>query len=145
MRNSKKLKRFTILIGGLCCLLSQSCGSNGTSPNLYDVSGTVTHDGKPVPYGSILFVADADDGNTGPQGVAEINDGKFNTAMAGRGVVGGAYKVIIKGRSEQASAEDDEGQGPAPLFADYQTAVVFPEENSVQKFEVLERHSQSNE
>lgn len=108
---------------------------------LYNVSGTVQYDGKPVPFGSVLFIADADEGNAGPQGIAQINDGKFNTAEAGRGVVGGAYKVIIKGRSVRAAEEDDEGQGAEPLFNDYQTTVVFPAEDSVQTFDVPEQQS----
>ena len=138
-------KLTVMLLGGLCCLLNQSCGSNGRSETLYDVSGTVTYAGKPVPYGSVLFVADADEGNTGPQGVAAIEDGKFDTAKAGRGVVGGAYTVIIKGRSTQSSQEEDEGGADPPLFSDFQTTAVFPQENSVQKFEVPENRTQSDE
>ncbi|WP_198000393.1 hypothetical protein [Gimesia alba] len=130
-----------VVFSGIGCLLLAGCSAGSSDVTLYDVSGTVSYNGKPVPFGSVLFIADADEGNAGPQGVAEINDGKFNTAEAGRGVVGGAYKVIIKGRSVRASAEDDEGQGAEPLFADYQTAVVFPEENTEQKFEVPERQS----
>lgn len=138
--------RLTVLLfGGLCCLLSQSCGSGGGSEKLYHVSGTVTFAGKPVPYGSVLFVADAEEGNTGPQGVATIEDGKFDTAKAGRGVVGGAYTVIIKGRSTQSSQEDDEGAGNPPLFSDFQMTALFPEENSIQKFEVPEKRTRSNE
>lgn len=140
MWNRNSLKRY-VVFSGIGCLLLAGCGAGGSDVTLYDVSGTVSYNGKPVPFGSVLFIADADEGNTGPQGVAEINDGKFNTAQAGRGVVGGAYKVIIKGRSVQGSAEDDEGQSPAPLFAAYQTAVVFPEENTVQEFEVVGRRS----
>lgn len=135
------LKRCMVVFIGVGCLLSAGCGAGGSDVTLYDVSGTVSYNGKPVPFGSVLFLADADEGNTGPQGVAEIHDGKFNTAQAGRGVVGGAYKVIVKGRSVRASAEDDEGQEAAPLFVDYQTAAVFPEENTVQNFEVPERRS----
>lgn len=132
-----------ILLGGMLCMLSQSCGAGGSGETLYDVSGTVTYAGKPVPYGSILFVADAEEGNTGPQGVAKIEDGKFDTANAGRGVVGGAYTVIIKGRSTQGSQEDDEGGLNSPLFSDFKTKASFPKENSVQKFDVPEKSSRS--
>ena len=145
MFHSNVSKLAVMLFGGLSCLLSQSCGSSGGSETLYDVSGTVTFAGKPVPYGSVLFVADAEEGNSGPQGVATIEDGKFDTANAGRGVVGGAYTVIIKGRSTQSSQEDDEGAGDPPLFSDYRLTALFPEENSIQKFEVPEKRTKSNE
>ncbi len=134
--------QFAILLTGLVCLLSQSCGGGGSSKKLFDVSGSVTFAGKPVPYGSVLFVADADEGNSGPQGVATIENGKFNTAEAGRGVVGGAYTVIIKGRSQQSTDDEDEGHADPPLFMDYQTAVEFPLENTVQEFEVPEKREQ---
>ncbi len=136
-------KQFAILLTSLGCLLSQSCGAGGSSTKLFDVSGSVTHAGKPVPYGSILFVADTAEGNSGPQGVATIENGKFNTAEAGRGVVGGAYTVIIKGRSQQSTDEGDEGKTDPPLFMDFQTAVEFPLENTVQEFEVPEKREQS--
>ena len=136
---------------GLRCLASlgllmlAGCGGSGDKITLYDVSGTVSYNGEPVPFGSVLFLADADEGNAGPQGVAEIEDGKFDTSVAGRGVVGGAYKVIIQGRKEQSSADDDEGAVVPPLFTDYTTSIVFPEENSVQTFEVPAQTSRSHE
>lgn len=144
MLSLKVQRRGVILLGAMLCMLGQSCGSGGSGVKLYDVSGTVTYDGKPIPYGSILFIADADEGNSGPQGVATIEDGKFDTANAGRGVVGGAYTVIIKGRSVQGSQQDDEGEADPPLFSDYKTTASFPKENSIQKFDVPEGVSQSS-
>ncbi len=143
--NVQKLVMF--LFCGMGCLLSQSCGSSEEGAKLYDVSGTVTYGGKPVPYGSILFVADVTEGNTAPQGVASIEDGKFDTAKGGRGVIGGTYTVTIKGRTTEFPPEedDDEGAGDPPLFSDFQTTVLFPEENSIQEFEVLDKRTESNE
>ena len=52
---------------------------------LYRVSGVVTYAGKPIPKGLIFFDPKTD----GPQGFANIVEGKFDTAQQGRGVRGG--------------------------------------------------------
>ncbi len=88
----------------------------GCSPEekLYDVSGTITHQGKPVPKGVIHF--DPDGG--GPQGFANIENGKFNTATPGQGKGirgGGKYTLRINGFDGKVGDESPMG------------AAVFPE------------------
>ena len=76
------------------CLLALSilltlmgCGSAEDTPERYQISGTVSFDGKPVPTGEIVINPDA--GNTGEGSYAVIKNGKYETAP-GQGVSGGA-------------------------------------------------------
>src|SRR5262245_56604248 len=56
---------------------------------LYRVSGVVTHGGKAIPKGLIFFDPKAD----GPQGFANIVEGKYDTAVQGKGIRGGSYNI----------------------------------------------------
>jgi hypothetical protein len=75
------------------------CGSdNGLE--LARVTGTVTHQGKPLTYGSIMFEPDTSRGTSGPPAIGTINkDGSFvlSTESAGDGAVVGAHRVAIIG------------------------------------------------
>ena len=55
------------------------CG-RPSGPRRYRVSGTVRCDGRPIPVGEILFTPDGTHGHRGPQGLATIRDGRFDTA-----------------------------------------------------------------
>lgn len=96
-------------------VLLAAVGVAGCSPEekLYNVSGTVTFQGKLVPKGLIYF--DPDGG--GPQGFANIEDGKYDTAAPGKGkgIRGGKYTVRINGFDGKV--------GPEAPFG----AAVFPE------------------
>lgn len=64
----------------------------------FRLTGTVTFDGKPVPFGDVLFTPDGSKGNSGPQGIAHIRDGKYDTgALDGKGVGGGPTVVRVTG------------------------------------------------
>ena len=82
---------------GIATLIFALCliGWSGCSPQekLHRVSGVVTHNGKPIPKGLIFFDPQAD----GPQGFANIVNGKYDTAEQGQGVRGGAYNVRVNG------------------------------------------------
>jgi hypothetical protein len=78
--------------------------------NSYDVSGTVTYDGKPVPKGLIFFDPDG----PGKQGYATIQDGRYNTAETGKGIGGGKYAVRINGFDGKAGPDAALGQGLFP-------------------------------
>jgi hypothetical protein len=88
-------KPFASLAIFLGAVAIAGCGRD--QDKLYDVSGTVTYDGQPVPKGLIFFDPDVTKGGTGPQGLANIWNGKFNTADKGKGVRGGAYVVRVNG------------------------------------------------
>jgi len=71
------------------------CGS-GSGPARFDLSGTVTYDGKPVPAGYIVFNPDAAAGNSGPGAQADIRDGKYQT-LPGQGTIGGPHVASVFG------------------------------------------------
>jgi hypothetical protein len=60
---------------------------------LYRVSGNVTFAGKPIPKGLIFFDPQAE----GPQGFANIVDGKYDTTLQGKGIRGGKYNIRVNG------------------------------------------------
>jgi hypothetical protein len=122
--------------GLLACLgiLCAGCGG-GDSTTRYDVAGTVTFDGKPVPAGVILFTPDVSKNNRGPTGFAKIKDGKYDTRQEGKGTVGGPHTVAISG-SDGARLPQQELPDGMPLFTDYGTAVDLPKAATTQDFEV---------
>jgi hypothetical protein len=76
-------------------------------PEPIHVSGTVTFRGQPVPKGLILIHPDRQQGNSGPFGIATIQDGKFDTKeMKGRGAMPGRVKFAITGYENVGVAED---------------------------------------
>ncbi|WP_437187766.1 hypothetical protein SH668x_001176 [Planctomicrobium sp. SH668] len=85
---------FSLLTVGLG--LAGCGGSEDAGPQRYRIEGTVTFEGKPVAIGKILFTPDNSQGNMGPGAVADIKDGKYETAK-GAGVVGGPHLVQITG------------------------------------------------
>ena len=110
-------------------LLLAGCGE---SEKIYQVSGTVTYDGKPVPKGLIFFDPDPSKGTGGAQGAANILDGKYNTAE-GAGVQGGAYYVRVNGFDGNASNDAPFGQ---PLFPEYNGSTELPKQDSTYDLEI---------
>jgi hypothetical protein len=117
---------------GACGIVTISLalvGCGGTHRN--EVSGDVTFAGKAIPAGRIYFTPDTSKGNDGPQGWAEIKNGRFDTRDGGQGAVGGPMNVVIAGND---GAKGD-GQG-LPLFDDFSIKIDLPAESSTQKFDV---------
>ncbi|MCZ2341781.1 MAG: hypothetical protein LC104_08290 [Bacteroidales bacterium] len=54
-------------------------GCSNADSGRQSIEGTVTFAGQPVAEGTIYFEPDVKAGNDGPQGVADIHDGKFET------------------------------------------------------------------
>lgn len=109
------------------------CGSQ-TGPTTYPISGTVNYQGEPVPIGSITLVPDSTQGNRGAAVSLEIVDGKFDSANAARGHVGGPHVATIVGL-------DGKGDGDLfpkgfMLFQDYQVKLDLPMEGSTQEIVV---------
>lgn len=87
----------------------------GSANKAVDLQGEVSYAGKPIPLGKIVFTPDTSRGNSGPQGFAAIEQGKFNTTVrTGRGSVPGHVIVKIEG-FETATAGSDGFLGK-PLF-----------------------------
>lgn len=80
-------------------LLAASVGCKDSGPPRYRISGAVTLDGKPIPYGEIIFTPDGSKKNGGPQGIAEIRDGYYDTAFAAqaKGIAGGPTVLLVNG------------------------------------------------
>jgi hypothetical protein len=108
-------------------------GCSSSDVTRYDVSGTVTIGGQPVPSGAITFQPAA--GNTGPGGYATVKDGKFDTAVDGKGTTGGPHYATISGYDGIADPGNEKPFG-SPLFNEYRTEVDLPKEPSTQNFDV---------
>jgi hypothetical protein len=111
--------------------LLSGCSSRG--PSLFDVSGTVTFNGRPVPFGKVYFNPDPMMNPASPQGFADIKDGRYDTAQSGRGTPGGAFTVRMEGFDGHSTAAFPYGQ---LLFDDYQVKVELPAENTRKDFDV---------
>lgn len=98
-------------------LASAGCGGPRTRPDLEPVSGTVTFQGQPLKWGSILFEPLQEGLDAGG---ADIADGKFHMPKE-RGLAPGNYRVRIYG-----------GMNPAddPMWAGPQVEESAPESNS---------------
>lgn len=112
-----------------CSLLLATIGCMRRGPERFRVHGTVTHGGKPVPLGRIVFEPDLSRGNRGPQGFAAIEHGRFDTAAAFcRGSVGGPMVVRIDGFERVGGAEDAATAG-RQLFDTFEMSLVLPRES----------------
>lgn len=96
---------------------------------LHRVSGNVTFDGKPIAKGIISFVPRQD----GPQGFANIWDGKYDTAKEGKGVRGGAYDIRVNGFDGKKVADAPFGNA---LFPEYNGEKELPAEDSTFDLEI---------
>lgn len=121
------LFRALLWLAGAAFLAGNFAGCN-PGPKVYHVSGTVTYEGKPVPRGTVKFVPDTTKGNSGPAAVADIVDGKFDTATKGTGTVGGPHKIVITGFDGNAKPESELPLGKL-MFSDYTTEADLPKEN----------------
>lgn len=123
---------------GVCALFFAlslvGCGGND-GPKRYRVTGTITFKGEPVPVGYIQFIPEPP--SRGPEGFAEVLDGKFSTNNYGRGVIGGPHKVVIEGSSGGELNEDGERPMGEKLFDNYETTHNFEEENAEVDFDVV--------
>jgi len=88
------------LAGAIFFTLIAGCASD--EQKRFRVSGSAKVEGQPIPYGEVLFTPDGAKGNSGPQGIAQIRDGKFDTAAAeGKGFAGGPTVIRVTGFSSQ--------------------------------------------
>jgi hypothetical protein len=117
------LVRLGVLVG-LALLVLAGCQGE---EKLYDVSGKLTCDGKPIPKGLIFFDPDPTKGTAGTQGFANIKDGVFDTADRGKGVRGGAYVIRVSGFDGKEANDAPFGQ---PLFPEYQEKRDLPKAKS---------------
>jgi hypothetical protein len=109
-------------------MLSLLAGCGGPSgPARYRVSGTVTCGGVAVPHGEILFSPDGTRGNSGPQGIAIITGGRYDTlGTRAPGAAGGPTVVRV-------TALETPGGG---LIAEHEFTIELPKADSEQAIEI---------
>lgn len=108
----------------LVAVVLAGCGG-GNDLERHRVHGTVSYDGKPLPYGRIVFEADASRGNHGPQGFALIEHGAFDTDMnGGKGTIGGLHIARVAGFDGNSTNED--APFGNPLFRQFEQEVDLP-------------------
>ena len=120
-------------------MLALACASVGCGGPArlarYEISGTVTHDGKPVPSGSLRFSPDFDKGNRGPATSIVITDGTYRS-VDGFGVFGGPYTVEISVFEALTDQQTKAFVTPKPLFKPYTTVVDLDKKGGVKDFDV---------
>lgn len=82
---------------GITVILLAGCGPRDTRIR-NRVTGTVTYAGEPLAAGEILFMPDGEKQNSGPEGLAVITNGRFDTrGTRAPGIDGGAMVVEVTG------------------------------------------------
>lgn len=118
--------KLSLIVVGLPMLIGLiGCGEGG--PQRLRLSGAATYDGKPIPYGDVLFTPDGSKKNSGPQGIAQIRDGRYDTSESdGKGFAGGPTIVRVTGLT-----------GPGgKLLCEYEYPVELPRESGTFDIEV---------
>jgi len=103
--------------------LAAALAACNNQEKLYRVTGTVTYAGKPIPKGRISF----DPREKGLPGEALILEGKYDTAVEGRGVRGGTYDLRVLGFDGKKIPDAPFGNG---LFPEYTGTAELPQKDS---------------
>ena len=85
-------------------VLANGC-SRGSGVDRYQLTGTVSYEGEPVPFGWIVFSPE-----NGPGATADIEDGKYSTPE-GWGTVGGLHTIEVVGFDGIAFPDPNEEGG----------------------------------
>ncbi|UUO08642.1 hypothetical protein M4951_10065 [Blastopirellula sp. J2-11] len=126
------IRRLTCWLGlAVAVTFTLGCSRSSRIPGLIEVTGNVTFNGQPVSGGMIYFEPDVRAGNNGPQGFAEIIDGRYSTLKGGRGVKSGPNMVRIE---EIQPIEGEKSR--AMLFYEHHTEAVLTADNTEQDFEI---------
>lgn len=100
------------------------CGAaNGL--DLAKVRGTVTYEGQPIKYGTIMFEPDTSSGTDGPSAVGSItSDGSFvmSTEEAGDGAIVGTHRVAVVGLEPMPDAPQNALPDPEKSPQEYMIA-----------------------
>jgi hypothetical protein len=115
------------------CLLSSLTFitlTSGCSPNSevrLRLSGEATFEGQPIPFGEVLLTPDGSKGNKGPQGIAPIRNGKYDTASnRDKGYAGGHTIIRVTGFA-----------GPGgKLICDYELKADLPQQDATHNINV---------
>jgi hypothetical protein len=106
----------------LACAALSLAGCSEDGPTRFHVAGNLTWKGQPIPSGYVTFSPDVKQGNSGPQGIAWIKEGKFDTRFTkGRGASPGAQVMHVYGYDGVNPSE--EHPWGAPIFLRYETSI----------------------
>ena len=100
-----------------------------------DIWGVVKYKNQPVPAGLIVINPDLSKGNDGPQGLAEIRDGRFDTRSLDKAAPSGPVIFMIDGFDGVPQGESTNGR---PLFLGYKVQLEIPKEPSEKNIDVPE-------
>lgn len=123
--------RWTACLLPTALLALASCSDKSTGR--MDVWGTVTFQGQPVPAGLIVMNPDLGKGNDGPQGMAEIRDGRYDTRSLDKGAPSGPVIFMIDGFDGVAQGDATSGK---PLFIGHRVELDLPKEPSEQNIAI---------
>jgi hypothetical protein len=123
--------RSKAIVTVLSCLVV-ACGCSRGGTQRVPVTGEVTFQGKPVPYGNITFEPDREKGNQGPQGYVKIQDGKYDSAVGGTAPCPGPQNIVIEGYPELGHEKAGEGR----LVFNYRTTWDLPKQPATKDFDV---------
>jgi len=126
----RTLQRSVMLV-----LLLALASCSGKSSGRVDVWGAVKFKNRPVPAGLIVINPDLSKGNDGPQGLAEIRDGRFDTRQLDKGAPSGPVIFMIDGFDGIPQGESANGK---PLFLGYKVQFELPKEPSERNIDVPE-------
>jgi len=132
------------MIATLATALLVSAVPMGCSrPGPYDVHGTATFQGKPIPIGLVVIEPDAERSNHGTQTQAMIKDGQFRT-QPGHGAISGPVLITISANDGVPTPMSPKGK---LLFRTYQFRSELPASSSSLNIEVPDSQafSTSNE
>src|SRR5262245_7235027 len=119
------MRRFVALVVVMAAAWFAGCSKS--EPNRYRISGEVKFNGQPIPFGDVLFTPDGAKRNSGPQGIASIRNGWYDTATSGgKGIAGGPTVIRITGLT---------GLG-GPLLCEYEMRVDLPRADSTHSIDV---------
>ncbi len=125
----RKFPNFLVLPAIIFC----ACSEQG--PTRYQISGEVKFNGQPVVFGDILFTPDGGKGNSGPQGIAYIKNGVYDTkGIDGKGIAGGPTVIHIRGLNSQGGK----------LICEYETTIDLPKENGKHNIDIPKEAAAKN-
>jgi hypothetical protein len=128
---------FCFVFAILAVFVVVGCGEDSGIPRRYHVSGTITHNGKPLEKGNIKF---APDGSEGRPAGGTITDGHYSltTQDPDDGAVPGKYKVSVVARESDPSKVDlkikKSREGVATEEDKKAMAAVFPQKVAARAF-----------
>jgi hypothetical protein len=132
LKNRRFNPHCSLYLAGAMCLLLPGCGGSEERER-YELSGTVTYQGKPVEMGSLMFEADKSVGDFAPLSTAQIVDGKYRTNPKDSPAAG-LYHVRVTGVDMKEAILDPPPGEPAylpSLFAPCFVDVQVPPPNGV--------------